>query len=191
MNKKDKWSDIKLDLLTKDKLEAEKKNEVPDVYKDIDRLDSATLEEMSIPDKPKMLHLLFNYKQGKILTETYLENLKKYSEAQIENFRKRADNAIKANAANLDKALLEMQEASKVSVQEIINVAEESIQKIINKSLKDCGENFSDTLSEIKESDMHPEVKRNTIEEAKKVYERAITGIMDRRIIEFDKKHGL
>lgn len=188
---KEKWDDIELVSSKNAKPEEEGETEVLDTRKEVRDLASDISEVMTLPDKPKMLEMLFNYKKGNIEQKAYLENLKQYWDAHTQNFRKRAANAIKANAANMDKALIEIRDAAKVAVQEIIRVSEEHIQKQLNQALINCQENLSETLLKIKESDSHPDAKAYTTKKAWKVFTEAIEKIQTRRLIEFDESHTL
>lgn len=187
MSKKNKWDGMELGFPEKAKSKEEVVKEAMEIGEPISR--DIILPER--PDKLNMLDTLFNFQQGRILRKTYLEKLKIYSEGQISDFHKKADNAIRANAANLDKALIEIQKAANVSVQEIINASEENIGKLTTQSLINCAKRFSDDLSEIKDSDMHPDVKKFTIEKAQEVFEKAFHNIMYARIKEFEKTHNM
>lgn len=190
MDKKNDFDDLKINLPSNDKPKENGKNELLDTRKDVSILTS-NISEMSAPDKPKMLEMLFNYKQGKIEQKAYLGNLQRYWDAQSQNFSKQAENAIKANTANMDKVLMEIQEAANTVVQDIISVSEENIQDRINQSLINCRKSLKETLLKIKDDPINEEIDAFTANQAVQIFTETFKKIRERRLVEFAEKHNL
>ncbi|MBM9518743.1 hypothetical protein JWG39_02780 [Desulforhopalus vacuolatus] len=121
--------------------------------------------DTNIPDKPKMMQYLTNYKAAKISQNEYVTQLKHYAKAHTEIMKDQLQKTVQANAALSESSLRGVHEKIRAWAQEITAVTDLSMQNTISKSIEKASEIANESVSTIaKMKNPHPLIQQKAID---------------------------